>query len=353
MTEAYGIGASSKLAVKKGTVWGTAVQCGALDGVPFESESLTPDITLLEDEQLNGSIQQLHGDAGDKLFSGDAVTHLKYQGLEHLIAYCMGTAGLPTQQSTTLAYKHELKISTDNIGYFLTFVFEKIVKLWEFDSVKVGGFTISHTRNEKAKLTLNLIPKDLSFASAINTAGTFASVTFPTERDFLKFSQLSVLINTQEGAELAAAHKVYLTGYDITFSRGYETDDVTTQFGDSIDEPVGDGFVKVSGSLTFSKYQTLNEPLMAAQLSKANMKMRIGYKGTTEIATGYYHEFNLWLPDLQFTEGGAPIGGPGRIGLTMGFNGWKVPSIPSGFPTGFTDALSIEIQNLNNADPLA
>src|SRR5262245_21518471 len=97
---------------KKATTWGTAVALGAGNGIGLTSESISADVQLIEDEQLEGSAQQRAGEAGNRAFSGELVTGARYEGLEYMLAQVFGTAGTPVTLDTS-AKKHTFKLNTD------------------------------------------------------------------------------------------------------------------------------------------------------------------------------------------------------------------------------------------------
>jgi tail tube protein len=349
-------GFASVAAFKKATTWGTPVAAGAGDGIEFASESLTPDAQFIPDEQINGKATKLAGDKGNEFHSGDLEVDAKYQGVEVLLAMAMGTAGVPTQVLTDDAYLHVFKPADNKEGIFGTLVFNKQVGVWEYTTAKVGGFTLGCTNGERAKLTFPIIPQGLNIntGAGTNNNTTVANITLPTNRDFLLFSQMKVRINDTSGGALAAADEVYVSEFECTLNNNFPTDDVTTQYGYLIDEPIQDGFTELSGSLNFSKYNNNNggnTALLTALLSKTPKKMSVVWTGRLASGTTNFR-MTMYFPSVQFSSGDANIGGPERIPLNLQWMASRVLTLPTGFPAGYTDALTIELVNQRNSNPL-
>lgn len=350
-------GFASAAAFKKAAVWGTPVVAGAGDGFEFLSESLTPDAQFIPDEQISGKATKLAGDKGNEFHSGDIELDAKYEGLEVLLAMAMGVAGVPTQVASDNAYLHVFKPADNKEGLFGTLVFNKQVGVWEYTTAKVGGFTLACANGERAKLTFPMIPQGLNIntGAGSNNNTTVGNITLPTNRDFLLFSQLKVRINDTSGGALGASDEVYISEFECTLGNNYPTDDVTTQYGYLIDEPIQDGFTEVSGALNFSKYNNNsggNTALLTALLSKTPKKMTLVWTGRLAHGTTNFR-VTFFFPSVQFSSGDANIGGPERIPLNLQFMASRTLTVPTGFPTGYTDALTIEMVNQRTSNPLA
>jgi hypothetical protein len=357
---AIGKGHLSKAAFKKGSAWNTPVACGAGDGFEFYEESIASNVGLISDTQARASAKVRAGQAGNRLFSGSFRVPARYEGLEPLIAMIMGTAGAPTTVDTT-AKKHVLKMANAVEGLFGTLVFDKLVKIWEYKSAKLTGFTLrvqQAAEGARAEVEFRCVASDLDKASAVNTSGTMASVTFPANRDFLLLSQLVVRLNPQGGGGLASSDAVYLSGFEISVDRPSKEDDVTTKLGNLAEEPTQQDFCGVKGSLTVSKYADGtggNDALHDAVLSKAEQKMDIVFTAPTLAGSStQYYQWKLFLNACQFDAGQQPtMGGPGLMSWSAAFMAHEVLSAPTGFTAGHTDPLVMEIYSQRSTDPLA
>jgi hypothetical protein len=429
-----GIGATSFMAARKATAWQTALACGAGHQIDFLSESIAPDITLMPDESIRGSVQRLKGDKGNELHAGEFEAYLKYEGLGLFLAQVMGTAGAPTQlvnrtgadgemngsdgvltaatgaftdadigkritvtgvgaaaalldttilsrqsgtqvtlaaSSSTAAssqtwtiydasYEHTFKPLANLTGVFNTLAIHKGVRVFEYPSVKVIGVKISSKANERAMLTFNVVcsSRNLNTSGGTNNTTTMATVTLPANRDFANFAQLIVRANVASaGALSTATDALYLSEFEIEYQNTMAEDEVTTQYGYLIDEPVRDGFIEVKGSLTFGKYATHNQALMDAVIDKAVKKMDFKFTGPSSgalMSAVNPFSFAGYLPAVQFaTDDGAPISGPAKIGVKYDFEGHQALSVPTGFPASASDALTFKAVNQRSTDELA
>jgi len=347
-----GKGFATIFGYKKASAWGTPVLLGAGNGAEFVSESLAPDAQLIPDEQISGKSTKLQGDKGNEFHSGDIVLDHKYEGIETLIALAMGTAGVPTQVGTDNAYKHVFKPAESREGLFATFAFGKQVAVWEYPTAKVGGFTLNCATGKRARLTFPIIPQGLNIntTGGVNKTSTISSVTLPTNRDFLLFKDMKISVAAL-GDALA---EVYASEFEIAADPKFEKDDVTTKYGYLIDEPIGDGFVTHMGKLRFTKYNDNaggNDALISALLTKVPKKMKIVWTGPVIGATAF--SLTLWLPCVQFATGQANVGGPQRIPLDLNFEAARTLVLPSGFPAGYLDGLTMELVNQRATDALA
>lgn len=353
----YGKGFKSIAAFKKAATWGTPVACGAGDGVEYRQESLTPDARFIADEQVTGKASKLFGDKGNEFHSGDLEVDVRYEGLETFFAMALGTAGVPSQVSSDNAYKHVLKINDSKEGIFGTLVFNKQVGVWEYTTAKIGGFSLSIKNGERLKAKFPMIPQGLNIntSSGTNSNSTVGNITMPTNRDFALFSQMVVKINDGSGAALDNTNLVYLSEFEVALDNSYPTDDVTTRYGNLIDEPIQDGFTMVTGKLAFSKYfdgTGGNDTLIANLLSKTRKKMSVVFTGP--LANGATNfQIALYFPDIQFSTGDANVGGAGRIPVNLNFEAHRRTSVPTGFTSGYTEAVTMEIVNQRTTDPLA
>lgn len=352
----YAKGFTTLGAFKKSTTWGTPVVLGALNGFEYNSEGLGTDAQFIPDEQVSGSSSRLFGDKGDEFHAGDVNLDMRYEGLQTLFACCMGTAGVPTQVGSNNAYRHVLKINPAMEGIHGTLGFDKKVAIWEYTTCKLAGFEISQEHGQRAKVTFNFIPHKLNFntGSGTNTQATFASVTLPANRDYALFAQAKVLINGQAGGALAAGtDDVYVSSWSVKYDNSMPTDDVTTQYGQYVDEPIQDGFSMVTGTLSLSKYQDGTvQTLFTDMISKARKKMLIQLTGPVIGTTAF--QYTLYFPDVQLVTGSANVGGPQRIPVEFEFESHRVAgAVPTGFPSGYTEALTMENINQVNTNALA
>lgn len=350
-------GALSIAAFKKATTWGTPVAAVALDGIGFVSETLKADVGVSEDQQIEGSIQQRLGEPENRMFAGEISTAYRYEGLEPMTAMVFRTAGAPSTVDTT-AKKHVFKLNNDGTGIFGTLAIDKGFEVHEFTTVKVTGLSLKLTKGQRAEITYRFIAHDMNIntSAGTNNNTTFASVTFPANREFSQFKHMVARINAQSGAGLGASDAVYLNGFTLDVDRADTTDDVTTQFGNRIDEPMHDDWTKIKVTLELSKYQDGTggtNALFANSLVKTGQKLDVNLTGETLAgATTQKFAAVFYFNDLQFS--GTPnVGGPGLTPWTLEGEAHRVLAIPTGFPAGYIDACTMEVYSQRATDALA
>jgi len=352
-------GISSVAAFKKATVWGTPVVLGALDGVGFVSESIAADVQLIEDQQLEGSSQQRQGEAGNRLFAGDLVTGARYEGLEPMVAQVFGTAGVPTTVDTT-ARVHTFKLNSDRTGIFGTFAIDKGFEVHEFTTAKLTGLSIKCAQGERAEITFRMAAQDMNIntSAGTNNNTTMGSVTQPANREYLQFKHMVIRANAQGGAGLGASDVKYVSDFSCDIDRADKVDDITTQYGNRIDEPEHDSWTMSKLSLGFSKYSDAatggNAVLFAAQLAKTAQKIDVIFTGET-LAGAATEKFSwkFFFNSVQPMSGAPNVSGPGLTPFTLDCMAYRVTAAPTGFPAGFVDAVTLQVTSQHTANPLA
>jgi hypothetical protein len=87
-----------------------------------------------------------------------------------------------------------------------------------------------------------------------------------------------------------------------------------------------------------------NIELVRDYLMKSKKKMRVKWTGPAA-ATGYPYSLTLYFNNVQFTSGSPNIGGAQRVGFDLQFMAQRALAVPTGFPSGYTKALTVELIN--------
>lgn len=357
---AKGKGYQSIVGLRKASTWGTAVACGAGHGLEVLTVGLKADRGIVSDMSITGTVSQRQGDKGNIVAGGDIVLPMRYEGIGQLLAAVLGTAGAPSTVDTT-GKKHIYRPAATTDGIFWTLAYEilKDAVIYEFDSVKITGFSIKATIPGRIELTVRAIAKGFTDASAINTTTTIDTITQSANLEIAQARQLVVRLNAQTGGALGASDAKYLTAFELNVDRPLEAD-FTTEFGDSTSEPMppsGDAFLKVGGVLTFSQYDNGgtggNSPFPLEQYNRTLKKMDWTLTGDNlaGAATSKY-QFVGYHPMVVFGEG-KPTLAAGALGWSIPFTAHHVSAIPTGFPTGYVEAVVIENVNQGATDVLA
>ena len=351
---AYGVsGTEIKAAFKKAATWGTAVACGAGDGILIQPTSIKKDASPDVDDSL-GAFFPKDGLLGAIKVEGEIPCYLRYDSLDVLIALAMGTAGAPVRQAATSAYAFTYKPATGTDGLFGTFAEHMKNFIQENQSVKVTGFTIKGEVGKALTITFKVVAINEIIDSTINTTTTFNSVTFTETANRVKFSEGIFRMSTQSGAALGSGDKIYPSSFEFSFQRKLKgeygqyryTNGANSQ--DLIDEPTNDGMPEISLKLEFPRLTgTTNLAILGAD---TRQKMDIAFTGGL-IASTYYRGFTLQFPHLQLIND-SPADAAGIIKEPLEFRVYGCAAPPLGMG-GIYDPFWVTGTNQRTTDPLA
>lgn len=203
-------------------------------------------------------------------------------------------------------------------------------------------------------------------ANGVNNRSSIGNVTLPADRDLVIFGDIeSVLMNDQAGGNFTPAAEVsgvlvqndeiFVNRIRVELNLSPTTGDVTTRHRNRIDEPVtaGAAFAETTVAFNISKYDRRSHQLLKAQLSKAQKKMKITFKGPQIGATGFFFQFEIWLNAVQLAQGTPAMSGPGVLPFDITATAHQVSAVPTGFPSGLDEPIGIDIQSTLSTDPLA
>jgi len=338
------------IGLKKASEWGTAVACGAGDGLLIKSESLKATIEHLQDDSLGLPFIQ-RTDPGNIAVAGSIEAYLRYEGLDVAIALAMGTAGTPDDAGNG-AYSNEYVMADDLIGLFATIAKKmKSDKVHEFPSVKIHGFKISAEMNAPVIITLDCIANILELASVTNTTTTMGNLTYPDKGNrIIMNTSTTVRINDEDGAALDADDKIYPSGFELTFSRPVEGDQLGSASG--VNEPAPSGIPEPPELVMhFPRYDDTNHQYFVDWDAFTRKKMDISFQGAL-IGGANYYGFTINFPNLKVKDPEALVSSPGKIPATVPFICLGTDSAPTGM-TGITKPFQLNIMNTRSTDPLA
>ena len=263
------------------------------------------------------------------------------------------------------AYKHVLTPPALMNAAMGTFVYgQAALFLKEFVSSMFNGFTLDYPNQGKVNCALPLVAHGVNFDDStvaaadkpVNLLANIGTISRPGERDTALWRQSVVRWNAQASAALAAADNKKCASMQVVANNNFATDDFTLEFaGDvsRISQPVRDNKVQFSGSFTFSRLQTNIRDLIDA-MDRTRQKATIVTTGTAIPGagnTGQRYQINVFMPDIQY-DAEASVSGPGRVPKTVNFMAHATSAAPTGFPSGYTDGVTIEIINSRNINAL-
>lgn len=297
-------GVEMKYALKKGTVWGTAVAAGANNGILCLPTGVKSGDAALEVDDSQGLFWSRDGSPGAVKVDGDIPQYLRYDGCDLLLALFMGVAGAPQlSPGGAISYDYTYGLADSIDGLFATFVRHWKNYVEEIRSLKVVGITIKGERGKPLQLIAKCIG-DHSVQDGTNTTVTFNNVTIPTngDKNRVQFAQGVFRMNAQGGAALAPGDAIYPNSFELTAERNLQgvPSGLLTTGGtnprDIIDEPVNNGPPTVTLKLGFP-YHTAKTRLTDLG-NDVRKKMDIVFTGPA-IDGIVQAEFGIRLPHLQ------------------------------------------------------
>lgn len=322
-------GYAAKGAYKKATTWGTAVLITAATGDQFEyaSETVVPDVVLIDSDQITGEALTGASSTGAINVVGDvAGQDLVYQGKERWFRDVFGeygdstSAGGPTLVNTTVQ-RHKFDFHLSNEGRFGTLIFDKAVSVHETDSYKPMGLTLTGTAGNFVKLTVSGIGRRVLIGS--ETPDDRVNLTFPANalptvaRHLARFGHVSIKLGAL-GTAPGAMTAFCVSGFEFNFTRNADPTPTTCD-GDYSSEPATDT-VEITGSLDFPIYDTDNDPLVLAQLTKGSKALYASIDSGVVItgsAPSTNFKIEIYIPGLQFTTGWPSVAGRGRVPVSL------------------------------------
>ncbi len=339
-------GIEVKAAVIKAATWGTAVACGANNGILI----LPPTVKQSREDYVDDSLGLYFpqdSDPGEVKAEGDLPAYLRYDSLDLLIAIVAGaTGGAPVQQGATAAYAQNFPLQDSLDGLFATLAFNKKINVEEYPSIKLTGFTIEGEVGQPVKITFHGIASDRAI-NGVNDLTTFNNVTYFETKSRVLFNQGVFRMNDQSGAGLGGGDIIYPNSFSLTFKRAMAGVYGAGGTFDIIDEPTNDDMPELKLALGFPRYTS--EAYFTDWDNKTEKKADITFTGA-EIATPYNRQFKIEFPNLKFSDVDAPIE-KGIVKHPVELNVLGVSAAPTGMT--ITTPFEISVINRQTADVLA
>jgi hypothetical protein len=334
-------------ACKRGSAWGTAAAVGAGDEMLITGiNGFQHKRPYLPAKDL-GQVMTKTAILGDvEAVDGSFPFHFRYDGgaLWRLLAAVYGTAGAPTVQGATAAYKHVFQWADTTYGKFFTVLGEWPGKIYECASFKPTGFTMK-VDNSVMNGEVKGIGDQLIDNSAMNGATQVDAVTNPDRQNLILAKQGSFKMSAQTGADVAGTTALGLinsielsvarTGHDKIHGLGSAT----------IMEPYESGF-DIKLALKFARFTSDNYGHLATMIAETLQKGLLQFTGA-QIAAPYNYDLKFYFPQLRI------IGNPTDFSEIIKNGLELVAEEPSAAPTGMTYARPyVELINKQTSDYL-
>lgn len=340
-------GTEVRAALRKASVWNTAVACGAGHGLLVRPHSIKRTRESHPDDSLGMPFSH-ETDDGLITAQGSLPCYLRYDGLDLALALAMGaTGGAPVRQGTTAAYAQTLVCASHIDALFATLAVENGVDVEEFPSAKLHGFTLKGSAGKPVECEFHVIADERVPNSTVNTPASMDSVTFVDTGNRVLFTQMVMRMNDSSGLALGAGDAIYPSSFEITFRRALRGVHASGQ-ADRIDEPTNDGKPEVSVRLTFPRYGS-NAHFLAWNAA-TRKKLELAFTGAT-IEGAYKRTFTVQLPALAYTGVDLPVV-DGIMEHPLEFRALSVAAAVAGM-SGVTGPLGINLINKQIADVLA
>lgn len=339
-------GQDAQAALKKAAAWGTALACGAGDGIYIKGHSLKFSQDIKTPSELGRSKPNAVARGAIRV-PGDVPALLRYYGLDLFIALAMGASGTPAQQEATAAYLQTFTIADSLDGLFATFCWNNNVNIDEYSSIKVTGWDIEGEYGGFVDITFHVIAIDKEESSVINTSVTFANVTFSEASNIVLFSDGVFRLNDQTGDALAEGDVIHPSSFKLASNRKLEGAPGVGG-ANTVDEPGNAGEMEVKLSLNFPRYtaETHFTDLRAGTEKKAD----IVFTGSV-IEDAYSNQFKVEMPRLVYVGADVPPE-PGPLKHPLEFLVVGCDAAPTGM-AGITDPFKVTTINEETADVLA
>ena len=334
------VGREPVFAMEFGSVWGTAVQVGAGNGVLPLSDGLLAGHSVVKhnDESLPLPFVQTT-EEGIETIAGDLVKNMRYQGDERFLAAVMGdpqakVAGTADQTMIIL-------LATVLQDIFYTWATNLTdTEVNEVPSVKANGLAISGEMGSPLQLTINQIGNLLRKAGdtgMINLLADLANVTIPDavkDNRIVMNQRTEFLINDETGIALAAGvDDLGIQAFNFAFNRGMETfaqSDTVDVNSVPIAEPVDNAFPIPALDISIPRYNAANAFAQNLKLG-GKYKAELNFYGAIIPTTAIRYKLSIKWPRLVVTSIAPATSGPGKIPGDVSFSANQVETIPAGF----------------------
>lgn len=324
----------TKAGVKYQDAYGTPVAVGTGNQFRFNDEQIQTVIEQHPDPGIDGRPGYGKPISGLTRISGRMSAYLKYWDAIHaLLKGAFGSTSMP-QHMGLYAYADNFELDDTLEGMFFTMIFDKQVKIWEYEGVKVDGVEISCAAGGRARISFDLIGHSLNRDSVVNTQVEVNQLTYldaPNPSGYLVFDHLACLINETDEAALGSGDVVPIRSFSLSIRNGLGRDIYESGNNSLITQPRRESKRSVVLRIELGRYRAdgSDDVWLEAYQNSTLLKAKLYFVGPL-IGGAFYNQFNLYFPNLTIIEAPRPVTGPGLVpaALTM------IATAPDGFTAG-------------------
>lgn len=347
-------GITSKLALMKGSTWGTLASLTTGHRAPFVSSTLQRSFSQIEDNSLLGKSTRAPGSNGSANLGGVLSWLRDYRQRQHALvaAIFAGAAGVPTTIETGV-YKHVLPWQANPAGLFLSGGLDLgAADVHGFPSLKPVRRTIRIAGGRPQEESYEFLGGGAIDKSIASSGWTFLHDPNGNGARRILASQTVIRANAHAGAALDSTNVLKPATVEITMARGLAQDfPVGQSYGE---EPVPGDWSSVTVSLQFFN---MTAALLALFLDNRDadtpLKMDVIATHGTLLGATKYRESSFYFPKLRVIDCPTAIPGPGVIPMPVTLEACFSDAVPTGFPSGYDEEVTEEIQNEVSTDLLA
>lgn len=259
---------------------------------------------------------------GTKSTGGDIVAEMLYEGLESMLAYCLG---IPVITNNDPEYIWTFRPKTTlwaGKGLSVEAAFDNISG--NFAGNKVNSITFSMAKDQNMHISASLGGRSWT------TQATPTTPTFPTDLPITE-SQFAWFIDDHA---MAGSAETNIQSFNLTMSNALSFDRASLGSG-YILEPQRNDFITITGSITADM---LDNTWLSAQSAGTTFAFDVYCDSGVVIPTGANnYTFHIWLPQLLIVGDFPDVSGPGVVPQTINFQ--------AVYDATATTALEIKIQN--------
>lgn len=329
-------GDASKLAIAQGSTWLTAIALGTDHRLPFRSCTLDNLPQLVQNDDLNGSgVRESGHVAAYKVAGGVGITG-DYHQFPHMLlaALMMGQSGAPTESPTDV-HTHAMAFQPNTDGKFATIGVD-------YGGVDVHGFaSLKPTRRVLVVEPSGRLEEDYEFIGAgvdkTISSGAWTYKDDPRNGGTLRVLQrhLTIRANANSGGALGSSDAITPLRMEIEFSRPLTEDPGA---GGLLEEPVASDFAAINITLGFKSMTAALRTLFGdARDADSALKMDVTFDyGVVIPTTAVNYQRLFYFPKLKVIEAPNTVPGAGPIPYQVRLSAHPAASVPTGFPSGYT-----------------